>query len=110
MRAEHDLRGRDALVGHLDLGHRRRGRNTEGGKQGGGCNTRRHLLFPLQCRYCRQAVAARYMASISDRYFLFTKLRRSFMVGVSSSSSGVSCCSIRKKRLIVSTRAKLALT
>ena len=38
-------------------------------------------------------------------YFSFTKLRFSFMVGVSSSSSAVSCWSIRRNFLMVSTRA-----
>ena len=54
--------------------------------------------------------AVRYISSISGLYFSFTSLRLSFIVGVSSSSSAVSFCSIRLKRLICSTRAKPAFT
>src|SRR5205814_6252194 len=54
--------------------------------------------------------ASTYMPSIIPLYFSFTNLRLSFMVGVSSSSSAVSCCSISRNFLIVSTRAKPWLT
>ena len=45
------------------------------------------------------AASRAYIASISSRYFSFTSLRLSFIVGVSSSSSAVSCCSSRRNLL-----------
>ena len=51
-----------------------------------------------------------YIESIRGRYFSFTNLRLSFIVGVSSSSSGVSSWSIRRNFFTCSTRANFALT
>ena len=50
------------------------------------------------------------MLSIRSLYFTLTKARFSFMVGVSSSSSGVRSCSISRNFLTVSTRASCRFT
>ena len=54
-------------------------------------------------------LAQRTCRSISGAYFCATTLRFSFIVGVSSSSSAVSSCSMIRKSLICSTRASFAL-
>src|SRR6266702_4860778 len=56
------------------------------------------------------AYVSAYMPSISSRYLRLTRLRFSFIVGVSSSSSAVRICSISRNSLIVSTRANRLFT
>src|SRR6185369_12377938 len=56
------------------------------------------------------AASFRYIDSISSRYFSLTSFLFSFIVGVSSSSSGESFCSISRNFFTCSTRAKCLFT
>src|SRR5215813_9208466 len=81
---------------------------TEGGgagEDGHGCDL---LHRGLLCADMSEASA--YMVSITSLYLTLTKARRSFMVGVSSSSSGVRICSMSRNFLMVSTRASCLFT
>src|SRR5258706_855665 len=69
-----------------------------------------HQAGAARRRTAGQAASFRYIDSISSRYFSFTSFLFSFMVGVSSSSSGESFCSIRRNFFTCSTRAKALFT
>src|SRR5690606_6156084 len=101
-RADHDLCLGDALFGGGGPGKScGKARGQRGGGDGGG--TSLHGFLPY-------GPSGLYMSSIRWLCLRSTKLRFSFMVAVSSSSSAVKSTSIRRKSLICSTRANSRFT
>src|SRR6267378_1838036 len=107
---ENDLRLGDASRLH-SLRHRRAGQRHRADQRSHSQQLRHHpLLSWLRSARPGGRQASAYIASIVSLYFMFTNVRFSFIVGVSSSSSAVKICSMRENFLIVSTRASCRFT